>query len=73
MPTEMNRSRGPASRRAEVTPASLVPLAIIAILILVLHVAGSAVLASPQAHAAAMDIPIDCQDTSLPEPSLPFD
>jgi hypothetical protein len=75
MPTEVNRSRGPASRRGASAPTSLVPLALIAVLILILHVAGSTVLAGPHAHASAAstEVHLECPDETLPQPSLPFD
>jgi len=60
----------------DVTPLSVTALAIIAILILVLHVAGGAVLGHPQAHASAgvQDEEAKCPaDVTPPVPSLPFD
>jgi hypothetical protein len=60
----------------DVTPLSITALTIIAILILVLHVAGGAVLGHPQAHAsiAAQDEEAKCPaDAKPPVPALPFD
>jgi hypothetical protein len=65
---------GPGSRDA--APVSLTALAIIAILVLILHIAAGAVLGHPQAHAsiAAPDDEAKCPaDATLPMPSLPFD
>ena len=60
----------------DVTPLSVTALAIIAILVLVLHIAAGAVLGHPQAHASVA-APADeakCPaDETLPAPSLPFD
>ncbi|HVQ72773.1 MAG TPA: hypothetical protein VMT08_35260 [Bradyrhizobium sp.] len=60
----------------DVTPLSITALAIIAILILVLHVAGGDLLSRSQAHAsvAATDAETVCPaDQTAPVPSLPFD
>ena len=84
MPTEIARSSAPSARRArtpgmnsrDVTPLSITALAIIAILILVLHVAGGDLLGRSQAHAsvAAPDDEAKCPaDATPPAPSLPFD
>ena len=84
MPTEITRSSAPSAGRArmpgmnsrDVTPLSLTALAIIAILVLVLHVAGGDMLGRPQAHAsiAAPDDEAKCPaDAKPPAPSLPFD
>jgi hypothetical protein len=84
MPTEITRPSAPIANRAgtpgpgsrDVTPLSLTALAIIAILVLVLHIAGGAVLGHPQAHAsiAATDDEAKCPaDATPPVPSLPFD
>lgn len=84
MPTEITRPRAlttgqgrtprPGSR--DVAPLSVTALAIIAALILILHVAASAVLADPLAHAspAALDDDTACLGESKPPaPTLPFD
>ena len=84
MPTEITRPSAPIASRAgtpgpnsrDVTPLSVTALAIIAILVLVLHIAGVTVLGHPQAHAsiAAPDDEAKCPaDAALPVPSLPFD
>jgi hypothetical protein len=57
-------------------PQSVTALAIIAALILILHVAASAVLADPvaQASPAASDDEAMCPgDAKPPAPALPFD
>ena len=60
----------------DVTPLSITALAIIAILVLVLHVAGGDLLGRSQAHASVV-VPDDeakCPaDATPPAPSLPFD
>jgi hypothetical protein len=59
-----------------VTPVSLTALAIIAILVLVLHVASGDILDRLHAHAsiAAPDEEAKCSaDAKPPVPSLPFD
>jgi len=59
-----------------VTPLNLTPLAIIAILVLVLHVSAGDLLARSQAHAsiAAPDDEAKCPADATPAvPSLPFD
>jgi hypothetical protein len=66
----------PGMNSRDVTPLSITALAIIAILVLVLHVACGAVLGHPQAHAAvaAPDNETMCPvDATPPAPSLPFD
>jgi hypothetical protein len=84
MPTEIARSPTPSAGRAgmpgmnsrDVTPLSITALAIIAILILVLHVAGGDLLVHSQAHAsiAAPGDEAKCPADAAPEaPSLPFD
>jgi len=84
MPTEIAHSSAPSARRAgmpgmdsrDVTPLSITALAIIAILILVLHVAGGDLLGRSRAHAsvAAPDAETACPaDQTPPVPSLPFD
>jgi len=84
MPTEIARSSAPSARRArtpginsrDVTPLSITALAIIAILILVLHVAGGDLLGRSQAHAsvAAPDDEAKCPAEVTPAAaSLPFD
>jgi hypothetical protein len=84
MPTEITRPSAPTASRdgtpgpgsRDVAPLSLTALAIIAILVMVLHVAGGAMLGHPQAHAsiAAPDDESKCPaDATLPVPSLPFD
>jgi hypothetical protein len=60
----------------DVTPLSITALTIIAILVLVLHVAGGDLLGRSQAHAAvaALDSETMCPvDATPPAPSLPFD
>jgi hypothetical protein len=60
----------------DVTPLSTTALAIIAILVLVLHVACGAVLGHPQAHASVVvqDDEAKCPADATPSaPSLPFD
>jgi len=84
MPTEIARSSAPSARRAgmpgmdsrDVTPLSITALTIIAILILVLHVAGGDLLSRSQAHAsvAAPDDEAKCPAEVTPAAaSLPFD
>lgn len=66
----------PRTGSREVTPLSATPLAIIAALILILHIAASAVLADPLAHASpvASDNDAVCAgDAQPPVPALPFD
>jgi hypothetical protein len=60
----------------DVAPLSITALAFIAILILVLHVAGRDLLGRSQAHAsiAALDDEATCPaDARPPAPSLPYD
>jgi hypothetical protein len=60
----------------DVTPLSITALTIIAILVLVLHVAGGDLLGRSQAHAAvaAPNDQATCPvDAMPPAPSLPFD
>jgi hypothetical protein len=60
----------------DVTPLSITALAIIAILILVLHVAGGDLLVHSRAHAsiAVPDDEAKCPADAAPAaPSLPFD
>ena len=84
MPTEITRpsasitrcvgTPGPGSR--DVKPLSLTALAIIAALILILHLTVSASLDRSQAHASivAPDDEAKCpMDAEVPVPSLPFD
>ena len=84
MPTEVTRSPAPSAERArspgmnsrDVIPLSITALTIIAILVLVLHVAGGDLLGRSQAHAAiyAPDNETMCPvDATPPAPSLPFD
>ena len=84
MPTEMIRSSTPFAGRArmpgmnsrDVTPLSPTALAIIAILVLVLHVASSDMLDRPHAHssiAAPGDEATCPADGKSPELSLPYD
>jgi hypothetical protein len=84
MPTEIVRSSTPSDGRAktpeknsrDVTPLSITALAIIAFLVLVLHVAGASLLGRSQAHASAIvpDDEVKCATGATPlEPSLPFD
>jgi hypothetical protein len=59
----------PGMNSRDVTPLSITALTIIAILVLVLHVAGGDLLGRSQAHAA-----IAAPDNETPPaPSLPFD
>lgn len=89
MPTEINRPSAPALEAAgtpqtalpevntpDATSLGLTPLAIAAILALVLHVASGVMLdrshASPM--AAALDDCVTCPaEASPPQPSLPYD
>ena len=84
MPTEITRPSAPITQRVatpgpgsrEVTPVSLTALAIIAFLVLVLHIAAGAVLGHPQAQAsiAAPDHEANCPTDAEPRmQSLPFD
>jgi hypothetical protein len=84
MPTEIARSSAPSARRAgkpgmssrDVAPLSITALAIIAILVVVLHVAGGDLLSRSQAHAsvAAPDDEAKCPAEVTPAAaSLPFD
>lgn len=84
MPTEITRPSAPITQRVatpgpgsrEVTPISLTALAIIAVLVVVLHIAAGAVLSHPQAHAsiAATDDDAKCPTDAEPRmQSLPFD
>ena len=84
MPTEIVRSSTPSDGRAKTTeinshdvaPLRITPLAIIAFLVLVLHLAGASLLGRSQAHAsaAAPDDEVKCATgATLQEPSLPFD
>ena len=84
MPTEITRPSAPITPRVatpgpgsrEVTPISLTALAIIAVLVVVLHIAAGAVLGHPQAHASVVvqDDEAKCPaDATPPVPSLPFD
>jgi hypothetical protein len=60
----------------DVAPLSVTTLAIVAILVLVLHVAGGDLLGRSQAHAsvAAQDDASKCPaDAPSPASSLPFD
>ncbi len=66
----------PGMDSRDVTPLSITALAIIAILILVLHVAGGDLLSRSQAHAsvAAPDDEAKCPAEVTPAAaSLPFD
>jgi len=84
MPTEITRPPVPIARRVgtpgpgsrDVKPVSLTALAIIAVLVLILHVAAGAVLGHPQAHAsiAAPDDEANGPTDAKPRmQSLPFD
>ena len=83
MPTEIVRSSTPSDGRAktpeinshDVAPLRITPLAIIAFLVLVLHLAGASLLGRSQAHAsAAATDEVKCATgATLQEPSLPFD
>jgi hypothetical protein len=80
MPTKITRPCAPITRRIEapgpgspdVTPLSITALAIIAILVLILHVAGGDLLRHSQAHAS-IDAAKGPADATPPVPSLPFD
>jgi len=66
----------PGMNSREITPLSLAPLAIIAILVLVLHVASRDMLDRPHAHSsiAAPDEEAKCPaDARSPALSLPYD
>jgi hypothetical protein len=66
----------PGINSRDVTPLSLAPLTIIAILVLVLHVSAGDLLGRSQAHAsiAGPDEEARCPvDAALTVPSLPFD
>ena len=89
MPTEVNRPAAPtigtaatpstilpATNSRDATPLGLTPLAIIAILALVLHVASGIVF--DRSHAspagAALDDAVTCAAQTSPlQPSLPYD
>jgi hypothetical protein len=84
MPTKITRSSAPSAERVrtpgmnsrDVTPLSITALSIIAILVVVLHVATGAVLGHPQAHASVVvqgDEATCPADAMPPVPSLPFD
>ena len=84
MPTEITRPSAPITRRIgtpgpgspDVTPLSITALAILAILVVVLHVAGGDLLGHSQAHAsvaAPADEAMCPADATPPLPSLPFD
>jgi hypothetical protein len=84
MPTEITRPSAPIARRVgtpgpgsrDVKPLSIPALAIIAILVLILHIVAGAVLGHPQAHAsiAAPDDEANCPTDVEPRmQSLPFD
>ena len=84
MPTEIARSSAPSARRAgkpgtnsrDVTPFSNTALAIIAILVVVLHVAGDDLLGRSQAHASVgvQGDEVACPaDATPPASPLPFD
>jgi hypothetical protein len=60
----------------DVTPLSITALTIIAVLVLVLHVAGGDLLGRSQAHASfvVQDDGATCPaDARSPAPSLPYD
>jgi hypothetical protein len=66
----------PGINSRDATPLSLTPLAIIAILVLVLHIARGDMLDRLHAHAsiAVPDEEAKCPvGATLPAPSLPFD
>jgi hypothetical protein len=84
MPTKVTRSSVPSGGRArmpgmnsrDVTPLSITALSIIAILVVVLHVAAGAVFGHPQAHASVVVQSDEAKcpaDAMPPVPSLPFD
>ena len=84
MPAKITRPSAPIARRVgtpepgsrDVTPLSIPALAIIAVLVLILHIAAGAVLGHPQAHASitAPDDEANCPTDAEPRmPSLPFD
>jgi hypothetical protein len=84
MPTEITRPSAPITRRigtpgpgsCDVTPLSITALAIIAILVLILHVAGGDLLRHSQANASVAapdDAAKGPADATPSMPSLPFD
>ena len=84
MPTEITRPSAPIARRVgtpgpgsrDVKPVSIPALAIIAVLVLILHIAAGAVLGHPPAHASivAPDDEANCPTDAEPQmQSLPFD
>lgn len=84
MPTEIVRSSTPSDGRAktpeinsrDVAPLSITALALIAFLVLVLHLAGGGLLGRSAAHASVgvQDFEVKCAtDATPPVPSLPFD
>lgn len=84
MPTEIARSSAPSARRAEApgtnsrdsAPLGIAALTIIAVLVVVLHVAGGDLLGRSHAHAsvAAQGDEANCKgDVTPPASALPFD
>ena len=66
----------PGINSRDVTPLNLTPLAIVAILVLVIHVSAGDLLGRSQAHAsiAVPDGEASCPaDAKPPAPSVPFD
>jgi hypothetical protein len=64
----------PGINSRDVTPLNLTALAIIAILVLVLHISAGDLLGRSQASIAAPDDQAKCPaDATLAAPSLPFD
>jgi hypothetical protein len=84
MPTKIARSPAPSVERAEtpgtnsrdVAPLSMAALAIIAALMVILHVAGADLIYQSRAHASpiVLDEETKCPPDAMPAPpSLPFD
>jgi hypothetical protein len=84
MPTEVARSPTPSVERAETpgmnsrdrAPLSIAALAIIAALVVILHIAGADLIYQSRAHASAFgpDAEAKCPPDTMPAtPSLPFD
>lgn len=84
MPTELRRRSAPNAGHArlspinsrDVTPLGVAPLAVIAILVLALHLTAGAMLDRPRANPAigVVDGAVNCAAEARPaEPSLPYD
>ena len=79
MPTQIRRPSAQtlAPTAPDVSPTSLTPLTIIAILVFVLHLAGAAMLGRAHtSHAIAAAVPDEAGFATVPrqgEPSLPYD